>query len=208
MDLVGVADNRALTTFLINPLQLLQSNAEAGPSTPRTTDVSTFPKSSQALLQSALRGSRPASALNSRSASSSTLGSSQALYNQPTAIATAQQFHEHFSHLTSSLLHSQDALYRSHLAEISGYKEACDVLDKELEESSELVNGMIECLRWVEEKGESLRVAGEGLMQEEVRWWFTGTRFRYCVDSQFLLSDSTTFADSAIGSSTRVLHVS
>lgn len=32
-----------------------------------------------------------------------------------------------------------------------------------------MVNGMIECLRWVEEKGESLRVAGEGLMQEEVR---------------------------------------
>ncbi|KAJ9118234.1 hypothetical protein QFC22_004141 [Naganishia vaughanmartiniae] len=151
------------------PAQLLQSNAEAGPSTPRATDVSTFPKSSQALLQSALRGSRPSSALNSRSASSSTLGSSQALYNQPTAIATAQQFHEHFSHLTSSLLHSQDALYRSHLAEISGYKEACDVLDKELEDSSELVNGMIECLKWVEEKGESLRVAGEGLMQEETQ---------------------------------------
>ncbi|KAJ9099826.1 hypothetical protein QFC21_003826 [Naganishia friedmannii] len=151
------------------PVQLLQANAEAGPSTPRPTDVSTFPKSSQALLQSALRGSRPSSTLNSRSGSSSTLSSSQALYNQPTAIATAQQFHEHFSHLTSSLLHSQDALYRSHLAEISGYKEACDLLDKELEDSSELVNGMIECLRWVEEKGESLRVAGEGLMQEETQ---------------------------------------
>jgi hypothetical protein len=70
------------------------------------------------------------------------------------------------------------------------------------------VNGMIECLRWVEEKGESLRVAGEGLMQEEVRWWFTGRRFRYFADSQFLLSDSATFADSTISSSTRVLHVS
>lgn len=126
-------------------------------------------KGPQALLQSALKNSRPGSALGSRTASSSTLGSSQALYDQPTTIATAQQFHEHFSHLTSSLLHSQDSLYRSHLAEITSYKEACDILDKELKDSEEMVRGMIECLNWVEEKGESLRVAGEGLMQEEVR---------------------------------------
>lgn len=106
--------------------------------------------------------------MGSRTGSSSTLASTSDLYDQPATIATAQQFHEHFSHLTSSLLHSQDSLYRSHLAEISGYKEACDVLDQELKDSEEMVRGMIECLNWVEEKGESLRVAGEGLMQEEV----------------------------------------
>lgn len=42
-------------------------------------------------------------------------------------------------------------------------------MDKELKDSEEMVREMIECLNWVEEKGESLRVAGEGLMQEEVR---------------------------------------
>lgn len=148
-------------------LQLLET-AEAGPSTPRFSGASLPRKGPQALLQFARRGSRPGSTLGSRTGSSSTLASAHDLYDQPATIATAQQFHEHFSHLTSSLLHSQDSLYRSHLAEISGYKEACDVLDRELKDSEEMVRGMIECLNWVEEKGESLRVAGEGLMQEEV----------------------------------------
>ncbi|GHJ89697.1 hypothetical protein NliqN6_6099 [Naganishia liquefaciens] len=155
------------------PVQLLQENAEAGPSTPRLSGTPGTPiprKGPQALLQSALmKASRPSSALGSRTVSSSTLDSSQALYDQPTTIATAQQFHEHFSHLTSSLLHSQDSLYRFHLAEITSYTEACDVLEKELKDSEEIVREMIECLNWVEEKGESLRVAGEGLMQEEVQ---------------------------------------
>ncbi|KAI5452425.1 Golgi transport complex subunit 3 [Naganishia albida] len=150
------------------PAPLLET-IEAGPSTSKFSGVPISRKGPQALLQSARRGSRPGSALGSRTGSSSTLASTSDLYDQPATIATAQQFHEHFSHLTSSLLHSQDSLYRSHLAEISGYKEACDVLDQELKDSEEMVRGMIECLNWVEEKGESLRVAGEGLMQEEVQ---------------------------------------
>ena len=38
----------------------------------------------------------------------------------------------------------------------------------DLQESEDIVETMIGCLKWVEERGESLRIAGETLMQEEV----------------------------------------
>lgn len=142
-------------------------------------------KTAQNLLQAALAGSTQSSSsatsLPSRSSSpafgtrpstpsSNPLTSTSTTNNgtNATVITTPQQFHDLFASLTSSLSHSQDALYRTHLEEISGYREKCEELIKELGEVEELVEGMMGCLRWVEERGESLRIAGEGLMLEEV----------------------------------------
>jgi len=120
------------------------------------------------LLQSALGISRPPSE-QGRSRVVSGVPSSKQIYVAPTTISTAQQFHEHFSHLTSSLSHSQDSAYRAHLEEVSAYGEACKIVGEELQHSEETVDAMMGYLKWVEERGESLRIAGETLMQEEVR---------------------------------------
>lgn len=150
-------------------------NAEAGPSRPMTPGGIITPGFKKggvnSLLQSALGVSRPPSSAEGgggHSRSSSTVSSSKQPYVPPPVISTAQQFHEHFAHLTSTLLHSQDSAYRAHLDEIQSYSDACALIAKELQSSSELVEGMIGCLKWVEERGENLRVAGETLMQEEV----------------------------------------
>lgn len=147
------------------------SNAEAGPSRPATpagSSAAAFRKGpANSLLQSALGLSRPASSQGiSRNVSSASL--SKQSYVTPAVVSNAQQFHEHFSHLTSSLLHSQDSAYRAHLEEVKAYGEACRMVGEDLQQSEETVETMIGCLKWVEERGESLRIAGETLMQEEV----------------------------------------
>lgn len=88
---------------------------------------------------------------------------------QQQQITTVQQFHEHFSHLTSTLLHNQDATFRAHLAQLSDFSQGCETLRSELDDAESLVNKMIESLQWVEDRGESLRIAGEDLMQEEAQ---------------------------------------
>jgi hypothetical protein len=119
------------------------------------------------LLQSALGISRPPSGQGiPRNASSMSL--SKQSYVTPAVVSSAQQFHEHFSHLTSSLLHSQDSAYRTHLEEVKAYGDACRIVGEDLQQSEDIVDAMIGCLKWVEERGESLRIAGETLMQEEV----------------------------------------
>lgn len=90
------------------------------------------------------------------------------MYTAPASISTAQEFHEHFSHLTSSLLHSQDSAYRAHLDELSECSDICRILTEELESAEQMVESMNGALKWVEERGESLRIAGESMMQEEV----------------------------------------
>lgn len=102
----------------------------------------------------------------SLSTSTSTLSTSATTSAGP-QITTAQQFHDHFSQLASSLLHNQDSLFRAHLSEVSNYREACEVIRSELDQAETLVEKMMESLQWVEERGESLRIAGEDLMQEE-----------------------------------------
>lgn len=41
-------------------------------------------------------------------------------------------------------------------------------MSEELQSAEEMVESMNGALKWVEERGESLRVAGESMMQEEV----------------------------------------
>jgi hypothetical protein len=131
------------------------------------TTLSTKRTATHSLLQSVLGGTRPSSQ-QGISRTGSPLSTTKQVYAPPAVIANAQQFHEYFGHLTSSLLHSQDSAYRAHLEEIKAYNDACAVVGEELERSEEFIDGMVGCLKWVEERGENLRVAGETLMQEEV----------------------------------------
>jgi hypothetical protein len=88
---------------------------------------------------------------------------------QPLSISTPQQFYDWFSHLTSSLEHEADALYRDHLAEIASYRSACDRLLEECESAEEVCGEMKEAFRFVEERSKSLQMACEELLEEQVR---------------------------------------
>lgn len=85
------------------------------------------------------------------------------------SISTPQQFYDWFSTLTSSLEHEQDALYRDYLAEIVGYREACDALVDECVRAGEVCGEMEESFRFVEERSQSLQAACEELLDEQVR---------------------------------------
>jgi hypothetical protein len=171
----SVAPRRAhlpstVSDVYIHPTQYA-NNAEAGPSRPMTPSGVVAPGlkkgPANALLQSALGISRPPSEQGT-ARSVSGVSSLKQPYTAPPVISTAQQFHEHFSHLTSSLLHSQDSAYRAHLEEVKAYGEACRMVGDDLQQSEETVEAMMGYLKWVEERGESLRISGETLMQEEV----------------------------------------
>ncbi|ORX38511.1 Sec34-like family-domain-containing protein [Kockovaella imperatae] len=85
----------------------------------------------------------------------------------PMAIATPQQFHDHFSALTLFTEHEQDSLYRDHLAEVTALREKCDDLIEVLQGGEVEVGEMLKFLAYVEERSESLRGACEDLLEEQ-----------------------------------------
>jgi hypothetical protein len=95
--------------------------------------------------------------------------SSVAAPNASPSIATPQQFYDWFSGLTASLEHEQDALYRDYLAEIVGYRSACDALVEECDAADRVCGEMGESFRFVEERSKSLQAACEELLDEQVR---------------------------------------
>lgn len=127
-----------------------------------------MPSSAHSLLQSVLSPSSPATAPPSRTHTPLSAPSSTTL-----SISTPQQFYDWFTTLTSALSSEQDALYRDHLAEVAGYRAACDRLVGACERAEGVCDDMRDAFAFVEQRSESLQAACEHLLEEQVRPYLT-----------------------------------
>ncbi|KZT42506.1 cis-golgi transport vesicle tethering complex subunit [Sistotremastrum suecicum HHB10207 ss-3] len=82
-------------------------------------------------------------------------------------VATPQQFHDWFALVERSVLHSQEAHFHAHVANISEYLATCDQLLQRTQSIKDDVDSMIEGWSIVEEGGKSLQQACERVLDEK-----------------------------------------
>lgn len=150
--------------------QLLKRGTTRGDDTPATT---TRNKSRNDLTSLT---SRPTSAAGfhdqSQSHTISTTASNPLEISRP--IETPQQFHDWFSLVATSLETDQEAVYRTHLAELTSYVERCGGMLEGLEDVRGLLSEMEANYRFVEENSRTLQGACETMLDEQV------CRILYC----------------------------
>ncbi|KAI0074424.1 Sec34-domain-containing protein [Panus rudis PR-1116 ss-1] len=81
-------------------------------------------------------------------------------------IQSPQQFYDWFALIDRSVTHSQEAHFRTHLANVADHLEVCDKLVKRIDEVESELDGMLQGWRSVEEGGKSLKGACEELLEE------------------------------------------
>jgi conserved oligomeric Golgi complex subunit 3 len=84
-------------------------------------------------------------------------------------INTPQQFHDWFTIIEKSIQHSQEAHFRSHLAQLNQYHDKFSLLSEELDQVDNEIVRMLSSWQGVEDGGRSLQQASENLLQEKVR---------------------------------------
>ncbi|BGP34343.1 Golgi transport complex subunit 3 [Rhodotorula toruloides] len=82
-------------------------------------------------------------------------------------ISTAQQFHDWFSLVESSLERSQESVYVDHLSELVSHLETCDNVLVALDESRGLLSEMEANYRYVDENSRALQMACETMLEEQ-----------------------------------------
>ncbi|PVF97473.1 Sec34-domain-containing protein [Serendipita vermifera] len=84
-------------------------------------------------------------------------------------INTPQQFHDWFAVIEKSIQHSQEAHFRSHLAQLSQYHDKFSLLSDELDQVDNEIVRMLTSWQGVEDGGRSLQQASEKLLEEKNR---------------------------------------
>ncbi|KAF9027602.1 Sec34-domain-containing protein [Hymenopellis radicata] len=84
-------------------------------------------------------------------------------------VQTPQQFYDWFAVIDRSVLHSQEAHFRAHVASVSDHLSTCDFLLERINEIDHEVDQMLQGWTSVEEGGKSLKDACERLLEERDR---------------------------------------
>ncbi|KAI0338277.1 Sec34-domain-containing protein [Trametopsis cervina] len=84
-------------------------------------------------------------------------------------IQTPQQFYDWFALIDRSVTHSQEAHFRTHLANVADHLETCDRLTQRVDEVEREVEEMLGEWRSVEDSGKSLKDACEHMLEERDR---------------------------------------
>ncbi|GAA5941713.1 hypothetical protein JCM1841_005161 [Sporobolomyces salmonicolor] len=82
-------------------------------------------------------------------------------------IETLQQFHDWFARVEHSIEHSQEEVYRQHLAELDHHLATCETVLEGLDESRGLLSEMEANYRYVEENSRALQLACETMLDEQ-----------------------------------------
>ncbi|BGO94181.1 hypothetical protein NBRC10512_001341 [Rhodotorula toruloides] len=156
--------------------QHLVAASNSRPSTPSSSALlRTAPRSRSRLdLAQILTGSpsgspRPGSARPSALAGlgEASADSPDPLFVLREPISTAQQFHDWFSLVESSLERSQESIYVDHLSELVSHLETCDNVLAALDESRGLLSEMEANYRYVDENSRALQMACETMLEEQ-----------------------------------------
>ncbi|KAF9012256.1 Sec34-domain-containing protein [Hymenopellis radicata] len=145
----------------IRSIGLVKTASETLPLPLKYNDDENFPS----------RPSTPKTKLLGPNSRPGTPNSSRATHNlhpkQP--VQTPQQFYDWFAVIDRSVLHSQEAHFRAHVASVSDHLSTCDFLLERINEIDHEVDQMLQGWTSVEEGGKSLKDACERLLEERDR---------------------------------------
>ena len=83
-------------------------------------------------------------------------------------IETTQLFYDWFGKVEGSMEREQEEHYRSYLAEVEAYVDACDEVLERLEDSRGLIREMEANYNFVEDNSRALQMACETMLEEQV----------------------------------------
>ncbi|GAA5916133.1 hypothetical protein JCM5296_007314 [Sporobolomyces johnsonii] len=158
--------SRISTAAALRPLPSnLQLQLDSRPGTPSLLRKAASRLDLSSVLRSPTSSPRPLSAAASRPTLPSTNAVDSLALSAP--IETMQQFHDWFARVEHSIEHSQEEVYRQHLAELDHHLATCEAVLEGLDESRGLLSEMEANYRYVEENSRALQLACETMLDEQ-----------------------------------------